>query len=151
MPLPMRWVSGKSAAATNAYLTMFNGGTITANAVANASGTYGTAEASATGYRGSVTGGGTLNANIVNAGTMNVSATAIAPETASAHAVGIWLANAPTGGAGNALNGYVTNSGTLNVVASASGGFGQLRNRDWHPHEQRHQQPDHHQLWCDQC
>jgi len=52
---------------------------------------------------------------------MNVSATAIAPETASAHAVGIWLANAPTGGAGNALNGYVTNSGALNVLASASG------------------------------
>ena len=112
----------QSAAATNAYMSMFNGGTISANAFASAVGTYGTAAASAVGYRGSLSGGGTLNANIVNAGTMNVSATAVAPETAVAHAAGIWLANAPTGAAGNPLNGYVTNSGVLNVVASASGG-----------------------------
>src|SRR5205085_7353661 len=112
----------QTAAATNAYMTMFNGGTISANAVASAVGTYGTASASAAGYRGSLFGGGTLNANIVIGVTMNVSAMAIAPQTAAAHAVGIALTNAPTGAAGNALNGYVTNSGTLNVLASASGG-----------------------------
>ena len=55
---------GQFAAATNAYMTMFNGGTISANAVASAVGTYGTAAASAAGYRGSLSGGGTLNANI---------------------------------------------------------------------------------------
>ena len=119
---------GQSAAATNAYLTMFNGGTITANAVASAVGTYGTAAASAVGYRGLVSGGGMLNANIVNAGTMNVSATAVAPETAFAHAVGIWVSNARGAGSAHRIH--------HQQRPAERGGFGERRFRqlrNWLP------------------
>ncbi len=107
-----------------------NSGTLNVLASAKATGSAGAATATAKGYYGSAFGGGTETATVVNSGAMHVTAHAVAPGTAIAHAVGISVVNAPvTTVAGTVvnvnaqpMNGSITNSGTLNVLAMAAGG-----------------------------
>jgi hypothetical protein len=98
-----------------------NAGTINVNAAATQVGTTGHAFAQALGYHGFHKSGAQY-ITAINSGSMNVSATAVASEAATAEARGMWIENAYKSGVANPVFGYVTNSGTMNVVASASGG-----------------------------
>ena len=91
---------GVSQFVDGASLQFTNSGSVNVSAAANAAGPIGSATASAVGYHGSAgafgLGGNPLAVSIANSGTMDVTATASAPDNARAAAQGIVVENAAT-------------------------------------------------------
>ncbi|HET6942406.1 MAG TPA: autotransporter outer membrane beta-barrel domain-containing protein [Sphingomicrobium sp.] len=102
------------AAAALATPAFANSGKFSVKAVANPTAPAGAALATARGYDAGQAPLGSLGLDVLNEGTMTVSAVATAANTAGAAALGI--AASASGVAGNVIN-----SGTLNVRASAAG------------------------------
>ena len=115
---------GVAQSATGGHDVFLNNGTTDVGAKAFVSASTGDAFAYARGYGAK---GIAANLDVTNAGSISVAASATAPDTVRALAVGMYLAAGATTAATTPvqsaiLSGTVVNSGDLHVVAHASGG-----------------------------